>query len=504
LAAKPGRRSASANKSIGRDRHSDPFMISEPVRDEIEMVRKKFVALRSTLGERSRRLWAGAEADALGRGGVAWVAAATEMAISTVRKGRDEVRRGGDPALVRDRRAGGGRRRLENKDPELMPLLEALVNPAARGDPESPLRWTCKSLRVLARELTNARHPVGPDKVRTLLRAAGYSLQANAKTMEGSDHPDRNAQFEFINAKAGDFISRGLPVISVDAKKKEAVGQHANRGREWHPKGKAVEVLSHEFFDSAAQKAIPYGIYDVAKNVGFVNVGTDHNTPTFAVRSIEKWWERMGVHRYPSAKELFITADAGGSNGIQSRVWKSQLQELADTIGLAIHVSHFPPGTSKWNKIEHRLFSFITMNWRGRPLVTYETVVALIAATSTTKGLRVDAILDDAKYPLGLSVKDNVMARLPIERARFHGEWNYCVRPRTKAQLAAANAPPTEDEPVPHAATRAAWAKLFREHQLSGLSQREFCRRNRIHYGSFNTAYRRYLGLIQPVKRSTK
>jgi hypothetical protein len=317
--------------------------------DEIGKIRKKFLALRATFTERTRRLWAGAEAESLGRGGVAWVAAATGMAISTVRKGRDELRGHTPSDLVRERRRGGGRPRREDQDSGLAPMLDSLVNPATRGDPETPLRWTCKSLRVLARELTDANHPVGPNKVRQLLQAAGYSLQANAKTREGSSHPDRDAQFEFINAKAQSFMDRGFPVISVDAKKRERIGEHANLGREWNPKGKPLEVLTHDYFDSSGDKAIPYGIYDVDKNLGFVNVGTDHNTPAFAVRSIEKWWAKMGAKLYPDAKEVLITADAGGSNGVKSNVWKTLLQELADRTGLGIHVSHFPPGTSKWN-----------------------------------------------------------------------------------------------------------------------------------------------------------
>ena len=464
----------------------------------IEVVAKKFKALRSSLPERARRLWVGAEADALGRGGVAWVAKATGMAISTVRKGRDEVRSGVTPTLVRDRRPGGGRPRLEVQRPELLTALDELVNPVTRGDPESPLRWTCKSLRVLSRELGKKGLLASPTKLAELLQSAGYSLMANAKTKEGGKHPDRNEQFEFINAQAQDFISRGLPVVSVDAKKKEAIGEYANKGREWQRKGEAVEVIAHDFFDEKAPKAIPYGVYDVAKNLGFVNVGTDHNTPTFAVHSIEKWWGQMGQQRYPEARELFITADAGGSNSFKSRIWKTNLQKMADQTDLAIHVSHFPPGTSKWNKIEHRLFSFISVNWRGRPLETYETVVALIAGTTTSKGLQVSAELDSAKYPLGLSVSKDQMNGLRLQRSRFHGEWNYTLLPRTAAQVtAAAYAASAAPKSVSRAARKERWKELFREQKASGVSNRQFCKDRGINFSAYIWARRRILGRIQ-------
>jgi hypothetical protein len=473
--------------------------------DEIGKIRKKFLALRATFTERTRRLWAGAEAESLGRGGVAWVAAATGMAISTVRKGRDELRGHTPSDLVRERRRGGGRPRREDQDSGLAPMLDSLVNPATRGDPETPLRWTCKSLRVLARELTDANHPVGPNKVRQLLQAAGYSLQANAKTREGSSHPDRDAQFEFINAKAQSFMDRGFPVISVDAKKRERIGEHANLGREWNPKGKPLEVLTHDYFDSSGDKAIPYGIYDVDKNLGFVNVGTDHNTPAFAVRSIEKWWAKMGAKLYPDAKEVLITADAGGSNGVKSNVWKTLLQELADRTGLGIHVSHFPPGTSKWNKIEHRLFSFISLNWRGRPLATYETIIALIAATTTSKGLRVEAEMDSDKYPAGQRAKRHKVKALQLEKAEFHGEWNYVFRPRTSAQLQrAAILEAAAVEPVTQKERRARWRALIREQQLSGLSNRAFCRMKAINFNSFISARRAIAGPIRPRKPAPK
>jgi hypothetical protein len=315
--------------------------------------------------------------------------------------------------------------------PEVWPALERLVDPVTRGDPESPLRWTCKSTALLAAELFAQREIRISDKtVAKLLRVHGYSLQAAKKTVEGAQHPDRNAQFEHINAKAKSCLERGVPFISVDTKKKELIGNFKNAGREWQPKGEPDTVDVHDFPTDAVGKAIPYGVYDVGANDGFVNVGTDHDTPVFAVISIETWWTDMGRKRYPDARELFITADAGGSNGYRLHVWKAELQRLADKLDLAIHVSHFPPGTSKWNKIEHRLFSFISMNWRGRPLRSYETIVRLIGNTSTSTGLVVRAQLDGRKYPTGRKVSAKEIRALQIERDAFHGDWNYVIRPR--------------------------------------------------------------------------
>lgn len=375
-----------------------------------------------------------------------------------------------------------------------MQALDALVNPTTRGDPESPLRWTCKSVRWLSAELRRRLHPVSPSKVAELLHELGYSLQGNAKTKEGASHPDRDAQFAFINAKAADFSSRGLPVISVDAKKKELVGEHANKGREWQPKGRAVEVLGHDFLDPATPQAIPYGVYDVAENAGFVNVGTDHNTPTFAVRSIEKWWELMGTARYPTARELFITADAGGSNSSRSRLWKMKLQDVADRIGLTIHVSHFPPGTSKWNKIEHRLFSFISINWRGHPLTTYETIVQLIAGTRTSKGLTVNAELDLEKYALGVRSSKHAMTGLQLQRAEFHGDWNYTLRPRSAEQRESASRLKPVKPRGSWAETRERWRKLFEEQKRSGMRHLAFCAKHRISYHTYMGARGRLLG----------
>ncbi len=349
------------------------------------MVRQKFRRLKGSMDERLTRLWAGAEADAMGFGGIAAVARATGLAISTVTLGRNEVRAGARTKdLVKVRRKGGGRRRHEVAHPELVPALEKLVDPVTRGDPESPLRWTCKSTRALAAEmLSQFGLRVGDKTIARLLRERGYSLQGISKTVEGKQHPDRNAQFEYINAKAEECLARRVPFISVDTKKKELVGNFKNAGREWQPQGTPERVGVPDFPDDAVGKAVPYGVYDVGANSAFVAVGTDHDTPVFAVASIETWWKRMGSKRYPNATELFITADAGGSNGYRSHVWKAELQRVADKLDMPIHVSHFPPGTSKWNKIEHRLFSFITMNWRGRPLRTFETVVSLIGNTTT-------------------------------------------------------------------------------------------------------------------------
>jgi Rhodopirellula transposase DDE domain len=384
------------------------------------------------MDERARRLWAGAEAEALGWGGIAAVARATKLAISTVTLGRSEVRAGARADdVVKVRRKGGGRPRHEVTYPELIPTLERLVEPVTRGDPESPLRWTSKSTRSLAAEMFS-RHGVrvGNETVARLLRENGYRLQATSKTLEGAQHPDRNAQFEHINAQAQDCLSQGVPFISVDTKKKELVGNFKNAGREWQPQGEPELVDVHDFPSDAVGKAIPYGVYDVAANDGFVNVGTDHDTPVFAVVSIETWWKRMGAKRYPEARQLFITADAGGSNGYRSHAWKVELQRLADELDLTIHVSHFPPGTSKWNKIEHRLFSFITMNWRGRPLRSFETVVNLIGNTTTQSGLVVRARLDRRKYPIGIKVSAKELRAINIDRNDFQGDWNYVISPR--------------------------------------------------------------------------
>jgi len=399
--------------------------------DAEKSVREKWRLLRATMNERARRLWAGAEAAAIGYGGVVAVARATGMAISTVRKGRDEARAGARPDDVIKVRRSTGKRPYEVEHPEVWPALEKLVDPLTRGDPESPLRWTCKSTHVLAAELFAQQGIRISDKtVAKLLREHGYSLQAPNKSVEGAQHPDRNAQFEHINAKAKDCIERGIPVISVDTKKKELVGNFKNGGREWQPQGEPELVDVHDFPGDAVGKAIPYGVYDIAANDGFVSVGIDHDTPVFAVTSIEAWWKKVGLQRYPGARELFITADAGGSNGYRSHVWKQQLQRLADELDLAIHVGHFPPGTSKWNKVEHRLFSFISINWRGRPLRTYETVINLIGNTTNRGGLVVRARLDRRKYPTGKKVSAKELRELRIERDAFHGDWNYVIKPR--------------------------------------------------------------------------
>ena len=399
--------------------------------DHEAAVRTKFLALRPVLDERLSRLWAGAEAEALGDGGIALVERATGLSRTTIRAGRDELRAGvsaEDVVLVR--RAGGGRPRIEDTTPEIVAVLESLVDPVTRGDPESPLRWTSKSTRKLATELTAQGYTVSPQKVGQLLAASGYSLQATQKTIEGTDHPDRDAQFAFINDRVDLCHGRGAPVISVDTKKKELVGAFANGGREWQPSGDPVPVRVHDFIDPTLGKAIPYGVYDLAQNTGWVSVGIDHDTPAFAVESIARWWRYMGQQTYPDARELLITADAGGSNSARARLWKVELQRLADRTGLAISVSHFPPGTSKWNKIEHRLFCHITENWRGRPLTDHETIVQLIGSVRTASGLTVKAKLDTRTYPLGVKVPNADMDNLLLTRAAFHGEWNYTIHPR--------------------------------------------------------------------------
>jgi hypothetical protein len=400
----------------------------------IERIRRKFHSLRAVLDERARRQWAATEAQELGYGGVSAVATATGLARDTIRAGLAELAyRQAHPHEwpgARLRQPGGGRKPLTAADPTLTAALEALLEPLTRGDPESPLRWTCKSTRRLAQELSGQGHPVGYRTVAWLLHEAGFSLQANRKTREGNQHPDRNAQFAYINAQAQRFQKRRQPVISVDTKKKELVGDFKNGGRDWRPQGEPAEVRVHDFVDPKLGKAIPYGVYDVTHNQGWVNVGIDHDTAYFAAASIRRWWQEMGAARFPRAERLLITADGGGSNSHRSRLWKVALQELADEIDLTLTVCHFPPGTSKWNKVEHRLFCFITNNWRGQPLVSHQTIVNLIASTTTTKGLVVKAALDTATYDTGIKVADEQMATLKLTPAEFHGEWNYTIKPK--------------------------------------------------------------------------
>lgn len=405
--------------------------------EPVENIRTKFEALRVGLDETMRRRWAAAEARALGHGGATRVAEATGLSLPTIRQGLRELAAGTPLVPGKLRRPGGGRKALTDKDPTLIAALDALVEPLARGDPMSPLRWTCKSTTKLATELGKQGYAISDQTVARLLHTLGYSLQAPRKTKEGSDHPDRNAQFEHINVRVKEFQRRSQPVISVDAKKKELVGEFANKGREWQPSKRPQRVRVHDFPDEELGKAIPYGIYDLSTNSGWVNVGTDHDTPAFAVASIRQWWWHMGKACYPDAQDLLITADGGGSNSARSRLWKVELQRLADETGLCIHVSHLPPGTSKWNKIEHRLFCHITQNWRGRPLVSHEVIVNLLGATTTSKGLKVQAKMDEAKYPTGIKVSDEELGQVRIKSEKFHGEWNYLILPNTEPKLKA-------------------------------------------------------------------
>jgi hypothetical protein len=398
----------------------------------IPALRTKFEALLPVMDERVRRQWAAAEALALGYGGISAVAVATGLARNTIAAGIAELRDRTDdheptPTI---RRPGAGRKPLTTLDPELLHALDCLVDPATRGDPDSPLRWTCKSTRKLADELTRQGHPISDRTVAHLLRQTGYSLQANRKTREGGAHPDRNAQFEYLNDQVRRRQQRGQPVISVDTKKKELVGDFRNGGREWQPSGQPEEVRVHDFQDKELGKAIPYGVYDVTNNQGWVSVGITHDTAYFAAATIRRWWQKMGAARFPRARGMLITADGGGSNGVRARLWKVALQELADEVGLPLSVCHFPPGTSKWNKIEHRLFCYITQNWRGRPLVSREAIVSLIGKTTTEAGLRVEAELDTNDYPTGIKVTDEELAAVNLKRAGFHGEWNYTISPR--------------------------------------------------------------------------
>jgi hypothetical protein len=401
---------------------------------DISAMSERYRALRKTMNERARREWAGAEALAAGRGGIKAVERVTGLCYRTIARGMREAlsQSGVEPERVRA--PGGGRKCAEVLDPDLTRSLEAIVEPLARGDPQSPLRWTLKSTRRLSQELQANGHTAGRSLVSELLRAMGYSLQANRKTREGSSHMDRNAQFEYINAQATAFLKGKRPVISVDTKKKELVGDFKNGGREWRPRGNPEEVRVHDFIDKDLGKVAPYGVYDLANNVGWVGVGISHDTAEFAVATIAKWWRRLGRRRYSKARSLLITADSGGSNGTRVRLWKWELQKFANRTGLTITVCHMPPGTSKWNKIEHRLFSFITQNWRGKPLESHATIVKLIASTTTATGLKVYCELDQQPYEKGVKVTDEQMDEINIKRHEFHGDWNYTIRPRRRAK----------------------------------------------------------------------
>jgi len=414
----------------------------EKNKEKKESVSRRYELLKPYMNERMRRLWVAAEAIEFGDGGVRGVAEAVGISRDVITLGRRELRKeqtddereqlGPD----RQRRPGGGRKSILEKNPEVMTAIETIVNPATRGDPERPLKWVSKSLKHIEEELQKQGFAVKKDTISRILRKTlEYGPQGLKKTKEGANHPDRDPQFNHINEQCAAFQKRGQPSISVDTKKKELVGDFKNGGQEWQPKGKPEEVRVHDFKDKELGKAAPYGIYDVAKNEGWVSVGIDHDTSEFAVNSIRQWWTHMGKSAYPEAKELLITADAGGSNGYRVRLWKRELQKLADEIGLEITVCHLPPGTSKWNKIEHRMFCHITQNWRGRPLLTLETIVNLIGNTSTAPGLTIKSALDRNTYPKGLKVSDDEIRALNIERNTFHGEWNYTIAPRGKTDF---------------------------------------------------------------------
>jgi len=394
--------------------------------------RKRYLEMAPVLNEQSRRRFVALEAQALGRGGVSLMARISGLARSTIYHGLSDIRHKISAPPGRVRKRGGGRKKKAFEDPTLAADLKELVEPATRGDPTQPLLWTTRSLRNLVKELGKKGHKVCPTVVGDLLRRMGYSLQANSKTREGNQHIDRDAQFHYINTQAKAFLAAREPVVSVDTKKKELVGNFRNNGKEWRPNGTPELVNIHDFIDPKLSRAVPYGVYDITNNVGWVSVGTDHDTAAFAVNAIRRWWRTMGRKRHPKAKRLMITADAGGSNGYRVRLWKIELQKLADELKLPITVCHMPPGTSKWNKIEHRLFSFITINWRGKPLRSYRTIVQLIAATTTDTGLKVRAELDENKYPKGVKISDVQMAAINLSRHAFHGDWNYTIAPRDK------------------------------------------------------------------------
>ena len=396
-------------------------------------LKQKFHAVWSLLDERTRRVMAANEAISLGFGGITEVHRACGLSRKAIAKGIVEIQEGIMPSAGHIRRAGAGRKAITETDPRLLEALEAMIDSQTRGDPESPLRWICKSTRTIAAQLAKKKHPVSHAKVAQILNDLNYSLQSNRKTEEGADHPDRDAQFRHINAAVKKCLKQGVPVISVDTKKKELIGNYDNPGQQWLPAKQPKKVQGHDFPGPEVPRAYPYGIYDLGRNAGFVNVGTDHDTGAFAVASIRGWWRSEGRRLYPDAGMILITADGGGSNGWRLRLWKLELQNFADQTGLSISVCHFPPGTSKWNKIEHRLFSFITSNWRGEPLRDYETIVNLIARTTTAKGLKVTCRLDRRKYPTGRKVTDEEMEHINVERNKFHGDWNYVIKPKTLA-----------------------------------------------------------------------
>jgi hypothetical protein len=396
-------------------------------------IRQRFEALAPVLDERGRRRFAAAEAATAGHGGVSAVTRVTGIARSTIGRGLAELRAGEPAEGGRVRRPGGGRTPLIETDASLLDDLRLLVEPQTRGDPQSPLLWTCKSLRKLSQSLRDMGHEVGRTLVGELLHKLGYRLQANRKTCEGSSHPDRDAQFQYLNDRVKEALAAGEPAISVDTKKKELVGDFRNGGREWRPKGSPEEVRVHDFVIPELGRAVPYGVYDIAGNVGWVSVGIDHDTAAFATNAIRGWWKLMGRERYPHARSLLISADGGGSNGSRVRLWKTELQKLADELGVPITVCHLPPGTSKWNKIEHRLFSFITGNWRGKPLISHQVIVQLIAATTTKTGLKVHCQLDENTYPAGIKVSDDEMDAVNITHHDFHGDWNYTISPKALA-----------------------------------------------------------------------
>jgi hypothetical protein len=396
-------------------------------------LKRKFRAAWPHLDERTRRIMAATEAMSLGYGGVSLVSRACGLSRKAIRKGIGELGTRGKPLVERIRRPGAGRKAITQSDPRLIQTLETLIDAQTRGDPQSPLRWICKSTRAIAAELGEQEHPDSHMKVAQILHDLDYSLQSNRKTLEGKDHPDRDAQFRHINLTVKKSLGQGIPVISVDTKKKELIGDYDNPGRQWRAARQPIEVQGHDFPSPEVPRAFPYGIYDIGRNAGFVNVGTDHDTGAFAVASIRGWWRAEGKRIYPNADTILITADAGGSNGWRLRLWKLELQKFADQTAMAISVCHFPSGTSKWNKIEHRLFSFISFNWRGEPLRDYETIINLIAATTTAKGLKVTCRLDRRKYPTGRAVSDEQMRQVNLQPNKFHGEWNYCIKPNAKA-----------------------------------------------------------------------